>query len=284
MPVKKIAVVALVIMVALGGFGTGIYLLQQRQDINEQAATPNGDATVSLSPNSGDFNVGDTIRTTVNFNTANIPVSGIAVRLAYPFTGQSPEISVNSVTINSGLTSSGDWTCPTQSSSNQAGQVLIDIACANTSARGYTNNSNTALATVELKVNRAPSTSPVVLRFDPTLSVVTRKSDNQDILLIPSSQGSFNIAGATQATSTPTRAGTATPTSRTTATPTRVATGTVTTTGTKTPTTTKTPTPTREVTETETEEELPDAGVSMPTLLILSFGFLAIVGAIVLAL
>jgi len=116
-------------------------------------------------------------------------------------------------------------------------------------------------------VDRAPSVSPLVLRFDPAKSVITRKSDNEDILLIPASTGSFTIAGSqTQVTLTPT------PSVRLTTTPT--------------PTTkvSGTPTPTRSTTPTPTTAQLPDAGVSYPTLFGLGLGILVIVGAVLLAL
>lgn len=144
--------------------------------------------------------------------------------------------------------------------------MIIDIACANTSASGFVANTDTLLANFDLKVERTPEISPLVLRFDPALSVITRKSDNQDILLIPASTGSYSVAGSQQqatATPVPTTAltGTPTPTSRLTATPTSTASA--------------TPTLTT---------QLPDAGVSLPTYFGLGLGVLVIVGALLLAL
>jgi hypothetical protein len=281
MPIKKLAVVFVIIAVAIGGFATGLYLLRQRQDIREQAAVPGGDAEVSLTPATGNYNVGDTINTSVNFNTAGIAVSGIAVRLSYPFSGSTPEVSVSGIRVNTALLSSGNWTCPTQNASQQGGNVIIDIACANTSASGFTSGSDTLLANIDLKINRAPSAA-LEVRFDPALSVVTRKSDNQDILLIPSSTGNYTIAGAVAVTSTPVPTavqGTPTPTTIA-ASPTRVATG------------TRTPTPTVDagtggIGETLTptpSTTLPDAGVSYPTLMGIGLGMMVLIGAALLAL
>jgi len=237
-----------------------------------------------LSPSSGNFNIGDTINTSVSFNTAGIAVSGIPVRLVYPFSGSSPEVSVTGIRVASSLLSSGNWTCPTQNASQQGGNVVIDVACANTSAAGFSSTNDTLLASIDLKVNRAPSAA-LEIKFDPALSVVTRKSDNQDILLIPSGTGKFTIAGAGagEATATPTHAGTNTPTPKATAT----TKPTVTTKPTATPKATPTGdlgTGGAEDTPTPTSSSLPDAGVSYPAIFGLSLGTVAIVGALLLAL
>ena len=273
MSAKRIVVALLIIVVAVGGFVAGLMLLRERQDIREEAAVPGGQAEVSLTPESGSYDVGDTISTSVYFNPANIAVSGVAVRLTYPFSGASPEVTVSDITVNSSLLSSGDWTCPTQNSTQQGGNVVVDVACANTSAAGFTTNTNTLLANISFKVNSAPPVSPLIVRFDPALSVITRKTDNQDVLLIPASTGSFTIAGA-QVVETPTTA--------------PGVTGAVET-ETPTPTTKLTATPTTRLTATPTTatakggEELPDAGVSYPTIFGVGLGVLMIIFAIVLA-
>ena len=113
MPAKKVVVALLIILVAIGGFVAGLVLLRERQSLVEEAAVPTGTAEVSISPETGNFNVGDTINTSVYFNPANNTISGVAVRLTYPFSGATPEISVSSIQVNPSLLSSGDWTCPT---------------------------------------------------------------------------------------------------------------------------------------------------------------------------
>ncbi len=271
MPAKKIIVALLIIVVAVGGFVAGLYLLKEKTNLQQEAAVPGGQAEVSISPSTGNFDSGQTIDTNVSFNPANIPISGVAVRLTYPFTGQSPEVTVSSIEVSSSLTSTGDWTCPTQTNTQQNGNVIIDIACANTSASGFTANTDTLLANVKLQVNRAPASQPLVLRFDPALSVITRKSDNQDILLIPTSTGSFTIGGA-QSTATPSprlsTTVTATPRLSATVSPTR------------------TPSSSLSATLTPTigETTLPDAGVSYPTILGVGLGVMVIVGSMLLAL
>lgn len=288
MPAKRLAVVFVIIAVAIGGFATGLYLLRQRQNITGEAAVPGGEAKVSWAPATGNYNIGDTIKATVSFNTAGIAVSGIAIRATYPYSGSSPELSVSRLDVSSSFTSSGNWICPTKNVSQEGGNVVIIVACANTSASGFSSSTDTLLANVDLKVNRAPA-SALEIKFDPALSVVTRKTDNQDILLIPQSTGKYTIAGGAAATATPTRSGTATPsprltaTTKATATPKPSATSKVS----ATPTTdagtggvedTNTPTPR------PTTSELPDAGVSYPTMMGVALGIMVMIGAALLAL
>lgn len=271
MPVKKVVVALLTIVVAIGGFVAGLVLLRQRQELRQLASVPGGQAQVSITPETGSFNIGDTIRASVYFNPANIPISGVAVRLMYPFSGTTPEVRVSRIEINPTLLNSGEWTCPTQNTSLQGGNVIIDIACGNTSAYGFVANTNTLLASIDLSVERTPATNPLVIRFDPAQSVIIRKSDGEDILLIPTSTGTYTIGqGAVSPSLTPT------PTTRVTSTPS------------PTPRLTLTPTPRRtataSATPTTTKGGLPDAGVSYPTLLGVGVGVLTIIGALLLAL
>ncbi len=267
MSFKKVILSLVIIIVAIGGFITGLILLRQRQEIREKASVPGGEARVSIVPASGNFNVGDTIRASVYFNTANIPISGIAIRLTYPFSGSTPEVSVSSIEINPSLLSSGDWTCPTQNPSLEGQNVVIDVACGNTSASGYATNVDVLFFNLDLRVERVPSINPVVVRFDPVRSVIRRKSDNSDILLIPTSTGTYTIG--TIVTTSPSPSPTVT----------------ITTTPTPTLRSSPTPTPRARVTATPSATPtLPSAGISVPTILGVGIGILAIVGAFLLAL
>lgn len=266
MPAKKILVALLIIIVAIGGFVAGLVLLRQRQDLEDEAAVPGGQATVSIVPESGTYSVGDTIEVSVYFNPSNIAISTVAVRLSYPFAGASPEITVSSVDINPSFISSADWTCPTNDPKISGNTMQIDIGCGTIAASGFTANTNVLLANMKLNVERAPATSPLIVRFDGLNSTIKRHIDNEDVLLIPQSTGSYTIRGAgTQVTETPTP----TPT------------GTL-------PTTTLTPTltPTRVSTISATPttvDQLPDAGVSLPTMMGVGAGIILILAALVLA-
>ncbi len=276
MPARRVILAVLSVLLLVGGFVAGLFLIRQRQDIREQASTPTGQATVNLFPEEGTFDVGDTFPVSVRFNTANIAVSRVSVRLTYPYSGSTPELTTGEIEINPSLLSSGDWTCPTKNVTAQAGIVQIDISCGNFSAAGFSSNTDTLLATFNMNVERTPVIDPVVLRFDPTQSVITDKSSNQDILLIPTSTGTYTVSGTATPQPTEPAAPTATPTQGPEAT--------------LTPTTTSTPTPTSttsaNLTPTTTTKggELPDAGVSYPTILGIGIGTLLIVASVLLAL
>ena len=277
MPARRIVLAVLSVILLVAGFTAGLYLIRQRQDIREEASTPTGQATVNLFPESGTFDEGDTFPVSVRFNTANIPISGITVRLTYPYSGATPELTVGDIEINPSLLSSGDWTCPTKSVTARSGIVEIDINCSNVSAAGFASDIDTLLATFNINVVSTPVINPVVLRFESANSFISRRSDGQDILLIPTSTGTYTVSGAAVPQPTEPAVPTATPTGA------QVTT-------TLTPTITSTPTPTSttssQLTPTTTAKggELPDAGVSYPTIIGIGIGTLLIVASIILAL
>jgi hypothetical protein len=167
-----------------------------------KASIPGGVATVSVSPQNGTFTIGNNIEMDVNFNTNGETVSGIAVQLVFPYTGLTPEVGVQKISIGE-ILSAGDWTCPTQNFRTDGANVIIDIGCANTSSSGYTASGETKLATITFFVQKVPSTNPITIRFDSENSVITRKSDNQDILLVSDSFATYFIENLIP-TSTPT--------------------------------------------------------------------------------
>lgn len=277
MPAKKIIIAVLIILVAVGGFVAGLVLLRNNQDIRDEAAVPGGTATVSLEPATASYDVGEEFTSSVFFNPANVAISGVAVRLRYPYSGSDPEVTVESITINNSLLSGGDWTCPVKSSSQEGTEVVIDIACGNQTEAGFISNQNVKLADIRFSVNSEPAADPLTIRFDSAESIITDKASGQDILLIPSSTGSYTIGQANvEPTAAPTTADTSpTPTTTTTLTATPSPTGTV--------TATSTPSPTTTSSTTKGGEELPDAGFGNPTIMGAGFGLLILLGAIVLA-
>ncbi len=271
---KRVIVTALVTVVGVGGIISGAILLKDRQDIRERAAVPNGKAEVTFSPTSGTFDVGETFPVSIYFNTGNDTagyeaISGLSVRVTYPYSGATPEVSASNVQVSSGLLASGDWSCPTSTVTESGGVVNIDIACANVSASGFTATTDTLLATFDLTVNRAPSTSPFTIRFDPSNSVATSWRNGEDILALPQSEGTYAIGGENGGENVPTA----------TATPSPLPTGNVSV------TTTTTTTPTLSPTETATTpSSLPDAGFSLPTVAGLGLGMLAVFASLALTL
>jgi hypothetical protein len=277
MPPKRTIAAVVIVLVAIGGFVAGLFLLRERQELREEASVPGGQAEVSLFPEVGDFSVGDTFPVSIFFNTANIAASGVSVLLTYPYSGATPEFVASNIEINSVFLSSGDWTCPTRKISAQSGSLEIEIGCANISAGGFATNTDTLLATFNMTVERVPVIEPVVLRFDSSQSVITQKSDGQDILLVPTSTGEYLVAGETVPTATAVPVASPTLAPGVTSTPTLTPTQFLTATPSPTSVTSTTPTATGAA-------QLPDAGISYPTIFGIGLGLFFIVGALILAL
>ena len=274
------------IVILAGGVYAGVLLVREQQDLREKAAVPGGQARVSLFPTSGSFNVGDDLPVSVYFNTSGVSISSVKLRLTYPFSGTTPEISASDIEINQIIESSGNWNCPTKSVTTEGQNIAIDVACANIGATGYSVGTDTLLATFKLTVNKIPSANPFSLRFDPSQSIITQKSNGQDILNIPDTEtgmATFTVNQAPGPSPTPTKVLSPTPTQKPSAipTPTKVPTATPTVKLTTTPQVTITATPTLTQT-TKGGTELPDAGYSAPTFIGLGLGMLLLVSGILL--
>jgi hypothetical protein len=289
---KSVIASILGVVVLAGGIIAGVMLVRQQQELREKAAVPGGQARVSLFPTSGSFNVGDNMPVSIYFNTSGVSISSIRLRLVYPFSGTSPEITASDIEINQIIEKSGNWNCPTKSITTEGQNIAIDVACANIGATGYSTNLDTLLASFKLTVNKIPQTNPFTLRFDPSMSIITQKSNGQDILNVPDSEtatASFTVVVPSGPSPTPTKVLTPTPTKKPTATPTptKIPTATPTVKLTTTPTTTlgATVTPTKKITPTPTSAaQLPDAGYAWPSYIGLGLGLILIVTAVFLAL
>ncbi len=293
---KSVFTSILVLLILGGGIVAGVLLVKQQQELREKAAVPGGQARVSLFPTSGTFKVGDSLPVSIYFNTSGVSISSVKLRLIYPFSGTSPEIAASDIEINQVIEKSGNWNCPTKSVTTEGQNIAIDIACANIGATGYSTSSDTLLATFKLTVNRIPQTNPFSIRFDPSQSIITQKSNGQDILNIPdneSGMATFTVSAPTGPSPTPTRGASPTPTVKpsSTPTPTKVPTATPTLRLSPTPTGSVTATPTKVATATPTKVVtptssvgLPDAGYSLPSYIGLGLGVVLIVFAILLAL
>lgn len=171
-----------------------IYLIRQRLEPGREAAR--GQATVSISPTSGTFKIGQSFPVTLTFNSKNTPISAIAVRLNYPFAGTTPEITVSNIQVSPSLLSSGDWNCPVKQANideKKPGTVNIDISCLNTSKSGFKTDSDIQFATFTLTANRLPAVNPVIIQFDKKESILTSKIGIEDILIEPLTQASYTI-------------------------------------------------------------------------------------------
>lgn len=302
---RRVVLGIIVLVLIAAAIPVTMYLVKQRQELREKASVPGGQASVSVAPTTGSYSVGQTFPVSVSFNTAGIAISGIAIRLTYTYSENTPPITASDLQISPDLLGTGDWFCPIKTITPQAGIVKIDLACLNVNVAGYSNTENTPLATFNLQASAVPQTNPVVLSFDAQESKITRKDNGEDTLMIPQSTGTYTITqvgvtptptptGGPTRTPTPTQpAATATPTPTnpppggptSTPTPTRGIGGPPTSTPTPTPTTytggstSPTPTPTRSTVTPTTQPTLPETATLTPTIIL----SLAGLGFIVLA-
>ena len=217
--------VAGVLLLAVG-VGAAVLLSSQSQDSRKQAAVEGGPVQISIIPTTKTIEVGETTTLTALINTQGRLISGISVRLSYTFSGSAPLLSASNPTPLIQQTNTS-WNCMIAKTTVAEGKVNIDLGCTSSDTTGYSNSTNTPLFSVALTAGQTPTTTPIVLAFDPALTIVTDKQTAEDIAAIPSSSAAITIAGAA-ATATPIPSSTPTPSP----------------TGQATSTTTPTPTPT----------------------------------------
>lgn len=183
--------------VIIAGIAAGLILVQQVQLLRRRAATPEGTATVYLTPESGTYRVGDTIPVSIHFDVSQDVISGVTTRVVYGYTGSSSPLSVDSIEIGKNIELSSDWTCPTQDVHTQNGYLIVDIACGNTNANGFTRSEDMLLATINYSVDARPLSGKVSFGFDAERSIITDKQTNEDILSYPTSTAEFMIGDFT---------------------------------------------------------------------------------------
>lgn len=171
-----------------------VYASYQMVRSRQKASVEGGEFNVELSPASGAFKINQSFPVSVKFDLGKNPIfiAAVAVRLSYSYSGTAPVFSASEVELGPEFKKEG-WNCPVKKITPGGGKVLIDISCANTSITGYKTSEKVTLATITFKATEVPSNNPVELTFDATESIITRKSDGQDFLAIPSSKGSYKI-------------------------------------------------------------------------------------------
>ncbi len=180
-----------------------------------EASVAGGAGSMSLSPANATIPVGTSQNVNIMFNTAGVAVSGVQVVLK--FTVTNPVDLQATVQTNSALADSG-WTFPVKTVTTSGSQVTIEIMGLNTSITGYTNNTNTALATISFQALRSFTNKAVT--FDSSLTKLLKKSDALDMLAPPANAAYSTSGTANTPTNTPTGTVTNTPTKTPTATPT----------------------------------------------------------------
>ncbi len=196
--IRNIIIGSVLLAFLAGGLGVSLFLVNQKQDIRNQASTNTGTAMVTISPTSGNIPAGSSLPITISLNPAGNIISALAVRLNFSYTGSTSELTAENIQISQALTSGGDWTCPVKKFTASGGKANIDIACANINTLGYSGNGAINLATLSLTASASAANNTYTLTFDPKESIITKKSDSTDILLTPNSQGTYTVsAGVT---------------------------------------------------------------------------------------
>jgi len=238
-PNKKFLIVGIVaLLIIVAGSVSGVLLTRQQQLIEQEASVPTGTAKVTLTPDTKSVAVGESFQTKVYFDTAGTKISAISVQIEYPFTGDTPPLTVDNITINSTLAADSMWDFPVKNTSVVDNIVLVKIAGFSSSIDGYSTSGQMEFATITFK---GASAGTVLVSFNATESKITKKTDGADMLLTPQSTGSYTVTGSSStATPTPTPTGSGL--------------------ATVIPTSTGTPAP------------IPITGLSTPTTLLLSIG------------
>ncbi len=219
------------------------YPTENRSD----ASTGTGTASVTISPATKTLSAGESSSIAISFDSGGKSISGVAVRLQYtaPLAGTTPALTASNLTALITQTDSS-WSCPVKSIGVNGAMTTIDLGCLYQNTAGFTSSGSTALATFTITAGQSPTASPIIISFDPAATVITQKSNAQDVAAIPQGSARITII-STAPTATPTSTVTPTPTMTPTPTPVAgnpTATPTLATTATPTVTTNPTNTPT----------------------------------------
>jgi hypothetical protein len=209
-PILTLAVISLGLLGALG-------LSRQRQEIRKEAAVSGGGGKITLNPSSAIKYPGQTFPVNINFRTGTtdanaVAVSSVSLRISYSYSGATPELDIIDVIPNLNLLNTGDWSFPVKTVTRASGKVILDLAAINTSFTGYKSSTDTPLATFNLIVNRIPTTNPITLSFDLSLSKMMTKADPPTDILENPANVSYTVQADTLAPANITNLATGSPT------------------------------------------------------------------------
>lgn len=210
-PKKKLIIFGLIaLLIVVAGAVAGVILTRQQQLIEQEASVPTGTAKVTLTPDTKTVNVGESFSAKVYFDTAGIKISAVALQLEYPFTGDTPPVTVENVTINPTLATDSMWDFPVKNTSLVDNKILVRIAGFSSSIEGYSTSGQMELATITFK---GSSPGSVLVSFNSSESIITQKADGEDVLMVPQGNGSYTVTGSeATTTSTPTSSPSSSPT------------------------------------------------------------------------
>jgi hypothetical protein len=268
---KKFALTFFVLLLLVVGVGVGVYLLRRQTDFREKAAPS---STLTLSPNKSTPSVDETFTVSANINTGSNQVVAVEIHATFD------ETKVEAI----GASNSTFFVNPKNigpSIDNNNGTLTYTVY---TDPGSAPRQGQGTVAVLTFKAKSAGNTT-IALSSD-TLVGANSSSGTGDLganVLTGSTPAVLTIQGSTQATSTPT------PTGQSTSTPTPTS-GSSSSTNTPTPTSSSnsgsssTNTPTTRVGTATPATQLPDSGVSMPTVFGVGIGIFVLIGSALLAL
>jgi hypothetical protein len=206
----------LFMMLLFAGLVAGLYLVGENQNLARKAVAPSGGAgKIVVVPALVTHYPGETFSTQIKLNTGGYPISSVAMRLTYPYTGTTPELDVvdqngNPANVIYPETSVGSF--PINSVTRSGSKVTIDLAVVNLSTTGFMTSVDTTAATIYFKVNRAVTANPLTLTFETALSQMMTKADPPVDILNPPVNPVYTIQNDTTAPSAITDLAAANPT------------------------------------------------------------------------
>lgn len=207
---KKYLVLGLTLLILSFGLLLSLRLTSQKQEIRKKAAVSGGVGKITLTPQTATKYPGERFTTTIKFRTGTdsnnaLTISAISFRITYPYSGETPELDVvdsngnpsNQIYPDGNLLASGDWAFPIKSVVRSGGKVTIDFAAINTNPNGYKSPLEVPLANIYFKANRVPSSNPIILSFDLSLSKIMTKADPPVDILENPQNASYTIQNDT---------------------------------------------------------------------------------------
>lgn len=205
---EKLAFSGVLLGILISGLVAGLILVRQRQELRKLALE--GQPTITLSPASSLIESYSGLPIEIFFNTHNVVITKIVVRLRYQYQEEEPQIKfdLKYSSFASDLLAAG-WACPVMTTSFETGQVFVDLECQNET--GYSTSADTLLAKVLLRAYDFPQVNPFEVSFDPARSFVIAKDEGKQISFQILTSGIYEVVACIGCTPTPTPP-TATPT------------------------------------------------------------------------
>lgn len=200
----------LAVLLLVAGGAVGVYLVQQPQDIRQQAAVPTGVASISLSPpEKTDLTVGQYFDVDIMIDTNNTAISNLTAKLSFATVG----ISITDMQPNQDLINLDRLRYDIFSQNTVDGVTTVSMSVTATTPAGYISPGPIRLATLTLGIEGEDTIQPT---FDPVYTTMHAQDTGNDILALPASPagiyGTSPILPSPTPTPSPTPIPTPTPT------------------------------------------------------------------------